>query len=569
MQPFNNELHDKENSEQSPSTPSSRRTLQFLPPNLTQTGPLPNQMKANSTKKDQHDFTQSEQDESSLPENLETIDVGWAEEVFSALNHQLCKVAASISDHDSLHFDKEKCQDGEFNLVEFLRGGSQGLRENGISFKCLGVIFSELTVSGLGGKRLHIKTFPDAIKDSLLFPVNFFLKKFVSCTPKFIIQNFNGIVKPGEMCFVLGRPNSGCSTFLKVITNQRASFMNVSGSVQYGGIDAKTMEKHYKGEVVYNPEDDIHHATLTVGQTLKFALSTKVPAQRLPNETKQIFKKKILDLLLRMLSISHTKDTLVGNDQVRGVSGGERKRVSIAEMMTTRACVLAWDNSTRGLDASTALQYAKALRVLTNIFKTTMFVTLYQAGERIYEQFDKVCLINEGRQVYFGPASEARQYFIDLGFKNQPRQTTADFLTGCTDVNERQLADGVDPATVPQTPEEMEKAFLNSEIHQRVKSEMAQYRDYLASENKDREEFLNSFKRDRNIRSSKKSPYMASLFTQVKNLVIRDIQLKLQDRAGLIFSWSTAILVAIVFGSVYFNLPTNASGAFTRSEYFL
>ena len=88
---------------------------------------------------------------------------------------------------------------------------------------------------------------------------------------------------------------------------------------------------------------------------------------------------------------------------MRGVSGGERKRVSIAEMMATRACVLSWDNLTRGLDTSTAFQYAKLLRILTNIFKTTMFVTLYQAGEGIYKQFDEVCLIKlEGKQVYFG-----------------------------------------------------------------------------------------------------------------------------------------------------------------------
>jgi ABC-type multidrug transport system ATPase subunit len=188
---------------------------------------------------------------------------------------------------------------------------------------------------------------------------------------------------------------------------------------------------------------------------------------------------------------------VVGNAQIRGVSGGERKRVSIAEMMATRASVLAWDNSTRGLDASTALQYAKSLRILTNIFRTTMFVTLYQAGEGIYEQFDKVCLINEGRQVYFGPASEARQYFIDLGYKNMPRQTTADFLTGCTDSNERQFADGVDPSTVPQTAEEMEQAYLDSSICKKVRAEMEDYRVYLAAENRDRENFLQAVKNDR------------------------------------------------------------------------
>ncbi|MBW0499304.1 hypothetical protein O181_039019, partial [Austropuccinia psidii MF-1] len=513
-----------------------------------------------STQTDQHHLYIDE----ILPADSDTIDVVRAEEEFAELSRQLSKLSASIAGN-SVHADKEKgVQDDEFDLVDYLSGRNEKRREHGFNLKCLGVIFSDLTVNGMGGIRLHIRTFPDAIKEYFLFPLIFYMKNFVSRPPKPIIQNFNGFVKPGEMCFVLGRPNSGCSTFLKVIANQRIGFMNVGGSVEYGGIDAKTMEKHYKGEVVYNPEDDTHHATLTVGQTLKFALSTKVPAQRLPNETKKIFQQKILDLLLRMLSISHTKNTLVGNAQVRGVSGGERKRVSIAEMMTTRACVLAWDNSTRGLDASTALQYTKALRILTNIFRTTMFVTLYQAGEGIYEQFDKVCLINEGRQVYFGPASEARQYFIDLGFKNQPRQTTADFLTGCTDVNERQLADGVDPGAVPQTPEEMEKAFLNSEIHQRVKSEMEQYRAYVATENRDREEFFNAVKRDKNLGASKKSPHTASFFSQLISLVIRDIQLKLQDRLGLIFSWSTSIAVSIIIGSLYVNLPTTAAGAFTR-----
>jgi hypothetical protein len=102
----------------------------------------------------------------------------------------------------------------------------------------------------MGGLRLNIRTFPDAIKEYLLFPLIFYMKNFVSRPPKLLLQNFNGFVKPGEMCFVLGRPNAGCSTFLKVIANQRIGFMDVGGNVEYGGIDAKTMGKLYKGESV-------------------------------------------------------------------------------------------------------------------------------------------------------------------------------------------------------------------------------------------------------------------------------------------------------------------------------
>ncbi|KNE98935.1 hypothetical protein PSTG_07780 [Puccinia striiformis f. sp. tritici PST-78] len=494
--------------------------------------------------------------EASIPtEN--SVDVARAEREFAALSRQLSRASSA-----GLHADIEvQNGDEEFDLLIYLRGQSKTRDEHGFKLKCLGVIFSNLSVSGMGGFRLNIRTFPDAIKEYLLFPIIFYMKKFVPRPPKLLLQNFNGFVKPGEMCFVLGRPNAGCSTFLKVISNQRIGFMEVGGQVEYGGIDAKTMGKAYQGEVVYNPEDDVHHANLTVAQTLKFALSTKVPATRLPQQTKSQFQRQVLELLLRMLGISHTKNTLVGNAWVRGVSGGERKRVSIAEMMATRASVLAWDNSTRGLDASTALQYAKSLRILTNIFKTTMFVTLYQAGEGIYEQFDKVCLINEGRQVYFGPASQARQYFIDLGFKDMPRQTTADFLTGCTDSNERQFADDVDPSTVPQAAEELEQAFLESNICKKVRQEMEDYRVHLAAENREREEFIQAVRSDRSGAVPSKSPRTVSMFSQLKALVIRDLQLQLQDRIGLAFIYFTFLALSAFFrflGSISFSFDTAA-----------
>ena len=124
--------------------------------------------------------------------------------------------------------------------------------------------------------------------------------------------------------------------------------------------------------------DDIHIPTLTVGQTLNFALSTKTPGPRgrLPGTSRSEFNSSIKHMLLRMLNIAHTENTLVGDSFVRGVSGGERKRVSIAEMMTTRARVQCWDNSSRGLDASTALDFARALRIMTDVLGQTTFTTL-------------------------------------------------------------------------------------------------------------------------------------------------------------------------------------------------
>lgn len=118
---------------------------------------------------------------------------------------------------------------------------------------------------------------------------------------------------------------------------------------------------------------------------MDFALSTKTPGPngRLPGVSRKEFDTMVQDALLKMLNISHTHQTLVGDEFVRGVSGGERKRVSIAEMMATRARVQCWDNSTRGLDASTALDFAKSLRIMTDVLGQTTFVSLYVPEYRV------------------------------------------------------------------------------------------------------------------------------------------------------------------------------------------
>ena len=111
---------------------------------------------------------------------------------------------------------------------------------------------------------------------------------------------------------------------------------------------------------------------------MDFALSTKTPGPggRLPGISRHEFNDQVKNMLLKMLNISHTAQTYVGDEFVRGVSGGERKRVSIAEMMATRARVLCFDNSTRGLDASTALDFIKAMRAMTDVLGQTTFATL-------------------------------------------------------------------------------------------------------------------------------------------------------------------------------------------------
>ena len=265
-----------------------------------------------------------------------------------------------------------------------------------------------------------------------------------------------------------------------------------------------------------------------------------------------------------MLNISHTKSTLVGNEFVRGVSGGERKRVSIAEMMATRARVQSWDNSTRGLDASTTLDFVKGLRIMTDVLGQTTFDSLYQAGEGIYDLFDKVIVLDHGRQVYFGPPSEARAYFKVLAFKALSRQSTTDCLVGCTDPHERHFSPGRSSLDVPSTPEALEAAFRASNYYKTLTNDLAAYIKEQEEEKRAQEAFRDAVMADKRKGAAKKSPYTLGFFAQVKALTVRQFQMRLQDRFQLVSSYLLNLWVAFVAGIVYYNLPLTAAGGFTR-----
>ncbi|KAI3331201.1 ABC-2 type transporter [Ustulina deusta] len=452
----------------------------------------------------------------------------------------------------------------DFDLEQVLRGGLDAEREAGIKPKHIGVYWDGLTVKGMGGMTNYVQTFPDAFVNFVDYwtPLKNLLgwgQKGVEAT---LLDNFRGVVNPGEMVLVLGRPGSGCTTFLKSIANQRWGYTGVSGEVLYGPFTHKEFEE-YRGEAVYNQEDDIHLATLNVEQTLGFAIDTKVPNKLPVGTSKAKFKSDVITTLLKMFNIEHTRHTVVGDALVRGVSGGERKRVSIAEMMITNACVLSWDNSTRGLDASTALDFVKSLRIQTNLYKTSTFVSLYQASENIYKQFDKVLVIDSGKQVYFGPTTDARSYFEGLGFLPRPRQTTPDYVTGCTDEFEREYSDGYSPQNAPHNPETLSEAFEKSKFAQGLQTEMADYKARLEIETAKHEDFRLAVKESKR-RGAKRSVYSVGFHQQVWALMKRQFILKLQDKLGLSLSWIRSIVIAIVLGTLFLNLQETSASAFSK-----
>ncbi|EMD00495.1 hypothetical protein BAUCODRAFT_28848 [Baudoinia panamericana UAMH 10762] len=450
-----------------------------------------------------------------------------------------------------------------FELDQFMREGHFEKRTDGSSAKKVGVIYKHLTVQGVGSATSFVRTLPDAIIGTFGPDLYHIICSYIpALAPKkelrTLINDFTGCVRDGEMMLVLGRPGAGCSTFLKAISNNRESFAKVSGDVSYGGIPADKQKKMYRGEVNYNQEDDIHFASLTVWQSFTFALMTK---------TKKKAREQIpiiADALLKMFGIAHTKYTLVGDEYTRGVSGGERKRVSIAETLASKSTVVCWDNSTRGLDASTALDYARSLRIMTDISNRTTLVTLYQAGEGIYDLMDKVLVIDQGREIFMGRKEEARQYFIDLGFEAPERQTTADFLTAVTDPVERRFRPGCENST-PKTPEELERAFRQSPQYQKVIDDVKDYETHLQrTDYEDAQRFESAVQEGKSKRVSKKSPYTVSFPRQVMACVKRELWLLAGDRTTLYTKAFIIVSNGLIVGSLFYGEPLSTEGAFSR-----
>jgi len=315
-------------------------------------------------------------------------------------------------------------------------------------------------------------------------------------------------------------------------------------------------------ELTLNLPEDAHLPTLTVAQALRFALKAKTPSTRIPGTSRKQFVEEMLNLFATMFKMKHVLNTIVGDPFVRGVSGGERKRVSIMEALASRSAINAWDNSTRGLDSSTAVDYIRSLRILTNITHSTTIVTLYQAGEQIYQEFDKVCLIYAGRQVFFGKASEARPYFEELGFEATPRITTSDFLTTITEPKTQHIRAGME-GKVPLTPEGLEAAFRRSKFYTKIQEELEAYdRERQENSESDTQNFKEAVKAEKSRNVAEGSPYVVNFWMQVWYLAQRELQLQAQDVVAMRSKFINVVVLGLITGSLFYNIQKTSEGAF-------
>ena len=440
----------------------------------------------------------------------------------------------------------------DWALMPELHGRQQQAEKDQFKGRKLGVTWKNLTVKGVGADA--------AINENV---GSQFLpgKRGTKAPMKTILENNHGCVKPGEMLLVLGRPGAGCTTLLKILANRRDGYKEIQGDVHYGSMDHKEAAK-FRGQIVMNTEEELFFPTLTVAQTMDFATRMKVPFH-LPSDMEKPadFQRESRDFLLRSMGISHTHDTKVGDEYVRGVSGGERKRVSIIETLASRGSVFCWDNSTRGLDASTALEYTKGVRAMTDIFGLSSIVTLYQAGNGIYDLFDKVLVIDEGKEIYYGPLKEAKPFMEGLGFVCVDGANVGDFLTGVTVHTERKVREDR-KSDFPRTADEIRIAYEKTDIKKKMEADY----DYPSTDTakSNTEDFIQAVQYDKHKSLPKSSQLTVSFMAQVYACIIRQTQIIWGDKSTLFIKQAVVLTQALVSGSLFYNAPNTSSGIFIK-----
>lgn len=223
----------------------------------------------------------------------------------------------------------------------------------------------------------------------------------------------------------------------------------------------------------------------------------------------------------------------------------EKKRVSIGEAMVTKASTQCWDNSTRGLDASTALEYVQSLRSLTNTAHVSTLVALYQASENLFNLFDKVILIEGGKCAFLGHTEDAKAYFENLGFESPPRWTTPDFLTSVSDPNARRVKPGWEDR-IPRTAEEFQAVYRQSDVFKATLADIESFEDETETQKHEREAARS--------KTTTKN-YAVPFWKQVAILTHRQFLVMFGDRAALVGKWCMLVFQALIVGSLFYNLP--------------
>ncbi|XP_060212779.1 pleiotropic drug resistance protein 1-like [Lycium barbarum] len=277
-----------------------------------------------------------------------------------------------------------------------------------------------------------------------------------------ILKDVNGMIKPSRLTLLLGPPSSGKTTLLLALAGKLDPTLKVTGNVTYNGHELHEFVP--QRTAVYISQHDLHIGELTVRETLEFSarchgvgpryemlaeLSRREKAANIkPDPDIDIYMKAsvtkgqeanfVTDYVLKILGLDVCADTMVGDQMLRGISGGQKKRVTTGEMLVGPSKALFMDEISTGLDSSTTFSIVNSLRQSVQLLKGTAVISLLQPAPETYNLFDDIILLSDGYIVYQGPREAVLDFFESMGFKCPERKGVADFLQEVTSTKDQQ-----------------------------------------------------------------------------------------------------------------------------------
>jgi len=250
----------------------------------------------------------------------------------------------------------------------------------------------------------------------------------------------------GKFLAIMGGSGSGKTTLLNYLARRMQRQMKMQeGASQLNGVEYS--RSHLKAISGYVQQDDLLFGNLTVEETLQYSARLRLPSYVTSEERAM----RIEDALTK-LGLQHCRNTIIGDELKRGVSGGERKRVCVAVELLMSPNVLMLDEPTSGLDSASALSLCQTLKELAESGSCTVICTIHQPQTKIFNLFDELIILNKGHVLYQGPAGEVIAHYAQAGFPCPSYTNPADhildvvtFVAGCDEKqiiqNQRTLED--------------------------------------------------------------------------------------------------------------------------------